>query len=44
MGGPHIEALRISPQFTSVDWHALNRYSKDDWSKAARIVKDFGGG
>ena len=40
MGGPHIDALRISPKFTSVDWCALDRDSKGDWVKAARIFKD----
>lgn len=40
MGGPHIDFLRISPKFTSADWHALDRDSKGNWSKAARIVKD----
>lgn len=40
MGGPHIDALRISPKFTSADWHALDRHSQGNWGKAARIVKD----
>lgn len=40
MGGPHIDALRISPRFTSNDWYALERDSKDDWAKAADMVKD----
>jgi hypothetical protein len=40
MGGPHIDALRISPRFTSIDWHALERHSPGDWAKAADMVKD----
>lgn len=40
MGGPHIDALRISPRFTSNDWYALERYSQADWAKAAEMVKD----
>jgi hypothetical protein len=40
MGGPHIDALRISPQFTSIDWSALERDSHHDWAKAAAMVKD----
>ena len=40
MGGPHIDALRISPRFTSKDWYALERHSQDDWAKAAGMVKD----
>ena len=40
MGGPHIDALRISPRFTSNDWYALERHSQDDWAKAADMVKD----
>lgn len=40
MGSPHIDALRISPRFTSNDWYALDRQSRDDWAKAADMVKD----
>jgi len=40
MGGPHIDALRISPRFTSNDWYALEHHSQDDWAKAADMVKD----
>lgn len=40
MGGPHIDALRISPRFTSNDWYALERHSQDDWATAADMVKD----
>ena len=35
-----MDALRISPKYTSDDWRGLNRNSSDDWSKAARIVWD----
>ncbi len=40
MGGPHIDALRISPRFTSEDWFALDRHRRTDWIQAASIVKD----
>lgn len=40
MDCPHIDALRISPRFTSNDWYALERDSQDDWAKAADMVKD----
>src|SRR3954447_26584811 len=40
MGGPHIDALSISPRYTSKDWYALDCSRKGDWSKAARMVKD----
>ncbi|HDZ07501.1 hypothetical protein [Pseudohongiella sp.] len=40
MGGPHIEALQISPAFTSGDWFALDRNRPIDWAQAAKIVKD----
>jgi len=40
MGGPHIDALKISPKFNSDDWYALNRAEADHWLRAARIVKD----
>lgn len=35
-----MEALRISPQYTSRDWQALRPDSSEDWSKAADIVQD----
>ena len=40
MGGPHIEALRISPNYTSRDWERLSCASEADWHSAAAIVKD----
>jgi hypothetical protein len=40
MGGPHIDALRISPRYTSKDWYALDSSRQGDWFKAARMVKD----
>jgi len=40
MGGPHIDALRISPKYTSPDWYALNRTVSADWPRAAAILKD----
>lgn len=33
-------ALRISPNYTSLDWHALDAKSPKDWSKAADVVRD----
>ncbi len=35
-----MEALRISPRYTSRDWQALDSNSSDDWSKAADMVRD----
>jgi hypothetical protein len=35
-----MEALRISPRYTSRDWEALDSNSSKDWSKAADIVLD----
>lgn len=40
MGGPHIDALRISPDYTSTDWFALNHADPADWSKATEMVRD----
>jgi hypothetical protein len=40
MGGPYVDALRISPRYTSSDWYALDRHSGADWVKATGIVKD----
>lgn len=33
-------ALRISPQYTSLDWQALNVSDPRDWSRAADVVRD----
>src|SRR5437867_1519685 len=33
------DALRISPQYTSLDWQALNANDPKDWSKA-HVVRD----
>lgn len=35
-----IDALRISPKYTSSDWFALHQGSPHDWSTAADIVRD----
>lgn len=35
-----MDALRISPKYTSHDWYALNADSAKDWSKAAAVVRD----
>lgn len=35
-----VEALRISPKYTSHDWFALKIAEPDDWIKAATIVRD----
>ena len=35
-----MEALRISPKYTSHDWHALNPSIPDHWTRAAGIVRD----
>jgi hypothetical protein len=35
-----MDALRISPKYTSLDWHALDSNSPKDWSKAADLVRD----
>lgn len=40
MGGPHIDALRISPRFTSRDWGSLDRHRETDWPRATEMVKD----
>jgi hypothetical protein len=40
MGGPHIDALWISPGFTSNDWLELDCHRQADWNRAATIVKD----
>jgi hypothetical protein len=35
-----MDALRISPKYTSRDWKALDRDNADAWAKAAEIVRD----
>jgi len=35
-----MDALRISPQYTSVDWRGLDINAQDHWPKAANIVRD----
>lgn len=35
-----MDALRISPKYTSHDWYALNADSAKDWSKATAVVRD----
>lgn len=35
-----MNALRISPQYTSLDWQALDSNNSKDWLKARDIVKD----
>jgi hypothetical protein len=35
-----MDALRISPKYTSRDWQALNSKNPSDWAKAAEIVRD----
>jgi hypothetical protein len=35
-----MDALRISPKYTSLDWYALDPNSPKDWSKAADVVRD----
>lgn len=35
-----MEALQISPKYTSRDWQVLDSNSSADWSKAAAIVRD----
>ena len=35
-----MDALRISPQYTSLDWQALNANDPNDWPKAADVVRD----
>lgn len=35
-----MDALRISPQYTSLDWQALNANDPKDWPKAADVVRD----
>jgi hypothetical protein len=35
-----MDALRISPKYTSLDWYALDPNSPKDWLKAADVVRD----
>lgn len=35
-----MNALRISPRYTSLDWQRLNLSNTKDWSTAAEIVRD----
>jgi hypothetical protein len=35
-----MDALRISPKYTSLDWQALNATDPKDWPKAADVVRD----
>src|SRR3954465_3868309 len=35
-----MDALRISPNYTSHDWNALDSTSPKDWSQAADVVRD----
>lgn len=35
-----IEALRISPAYTSIDWNSLDQNEPADWGKAVKIVYD----
>jgi|CZKR01.1.fsa_nt_gi hypothetical protein len=35
-----MDALRISPQYTSLDWQGLNAHNPKDWLKAADVVRD----
>ncbi len=40
MGYMQIDALRISPKFTSEDWRGLDPDNPSDWSVAAAMLKD----
>src|SRR3984885_6965395 len=35
-----MDALRISSQYTSLDWQALNANDPKDWPRAADVVRD----
>jgi len=35
-----MNALRISPLYTSLDWQALDSSNPNDWSKAADVIRD----
>ena len=35
-----MDALRISPKYTSRDWQALDPKNSSDWAKAAEVVRD----
>jgi len=36
----NMDALRISPSYTSLDWERLDIANSSDWSKAVEIVRD----
>lgn len=38
--GTTLEALRISPKYSSSDWNALSMDAPSDWQRAADIVRD----
>lgn len=40
MGGPRSDALKISPQYTSDDWAALDISNPEHWIRAADMVHD----
>src|SRR6266545_854463 len=35
-----MDALQISPNYTSQDWRALDHKKSDDWLKASKIARD----
>lgn len=35
-----MDALRISPQYTSLDWQGLDKSNPQDWPKAADMIRD----
>jgi hypothetical protein len=35
-----MNALRISPRYTSLDWQALDSSNPKDWSTAADVIRD----
>lgn len=35
-----MDALRISPKYTSLDWHSLNSSAPKDWKTAADVISD----
>lgn len=35
-----MDALRISPHYTSLDWRALDKSNPQDWPKAADVIRD----
>ena len=40
MSTPTADALKISPRYTADHWFALDKDSREDWSKAAAIIED----